>query len=282
MGAETEAKWVLRTEDEVIARILGLVDIVDYDPDEIALKAKSLTNSEAQEHFYVDHYYLFSRKDGINRQESLEILEQVELEKRDDKNGTVRCGNISFDLKTEEEVLSREFEGFINLLRNFFSSEERPSRYKIRTRKDDLTGKVLLTMKYKHGTADAKDARTEEYEVEINSRKSVKPFLRKIGYKRKKKRTKTKIQEKFTLDDNERLFGIEFNRIVELGTMFLEIEEPLDYVSESTPIEDIYEIARILGISDTSLPTSKGGNLENRGYQQLLRELRKGRKQASF
>lgn len=140
---------------------LHLLDIIEV-----------MCGREREEHAYLDHYYQLKKKLGRPN------TDHLRLQTEDDTVGVLFFGNNSLKVSAEEEgTLTREIDGFINLLNRLSQDDQqKPSKYKMRVRRDSINGKTLLTMKYKHH----EDERTEEYEVEIESEDVAIPFLNSV------------------------------------------------------------------------------------------------------
>jgi len=278
MASEVEAKYWIKKPKKRICRALNLEDITDYSVRDLRKHARKITGSYPECHTLIDNIY--TKTDMEQGYSADELEEKVSLRKVWSDNQTsyyVAYGKCVLSIAVEEgKDIEKEYKNFMMHLRTYFAGkdketpkEEQPNKYALRIRRNNTTKTTYLTLKCKHGKADEN---SEEYEFIVPSRRAAERFVRALGYKQRPERTKTKHQEKYSMQDNGTTTHIEFNRIPGLGhTPLLEIEVVSHSLKTSPSIEYVFKVAERLGIKDTEKDTESGGNLELRGYGRLLK-----------
>ena len=273
MAGEIEAKFWLERPSEIIVQALHLDSLVAYDIEQIRSNARKVSGSEPEVHDFLDHFY--TKTDDSRDYSTKDLDAKVSLQ-----DGAIRYDGKTLKVAVEEtKDLTAEYQGFMRLLKAFFSGEDKtpgdnlPNKYAIRLREDRATNQVYITLKCKHGKADEQ---SEEYEFLVGSKSDAEDFLKSLGYEFRAEKTKVKKQERYSFERDCVEVHAEINGSEQLGGIkFLEIEAVPKSVEKSPGIDFVYQIANQIGIQNPNLDITQGGNREDRKYWQLQKDTSK-------
>ena len=265
--------WVLDQLAREISAERRLTDSGELEKEALELfrkKAREIAGVDEPElDHLVDNWYLRTRQTSYTVEN---LGSRLRFEKSSGSKGIIWYDDKPLNVSLAVgDGIERNYDDFMFLLIESLSHSGMDNNNGVRFRNLD-NGVYTMTMKRKNNQGDLDN---DEYKFVVDMTEAL-DFLKSLGFTPQENERKEKDREVYRWDSGETIYKIEVNGVKlckgRRQLWFVEIEAVSP--SDSPPrIEEVYEIARRLGIKEPTKGVADGGAYEERGYRKLQRIL---------